>query len=512
MKQTIPMSSQDLNKVGPHLSRVSTGIPGLDDILKGGLPSDHLYLLEGDPGTGKTTLALQFLLKGLAEGENGLYITLSESKRELEAIAASHGWSLEGLAIYEMTALEDVLSPEAQYTVFHPSEVELSNTINSILEIVRNLQPRRIVLDSLSEMRVLARDALRYRRQILGLKGFFAGRNTTVLMLDDHTGGESDLQLHSIAHGVIILQSIERPYGIKRRRLEIRKLRGSRFREGFHDFCIRVGGLVVYPRLVAAEHRRGFDHYAISSGDAELDRLLGGGIDRGTSTLLIGPAGSGKSTVAARYALAAAKRGEVSAIFCFDESPTTMLFRMKSLGMDLEPFIESELIRIEQIDPAEMSPGEFIHKVRNYVQDLDARVIVLDSVNGFLNAMPDEQYLILQMHEMLSYLGQQGVITLLTMAQHGFLGSSMSSPVDVSYLADVVVLLRFFESEGHIRQAVSIMKKRSGVHERTIRELKFSTNGMHVGLPLQQFEGVLTGTPRFKGTTRDLELRDLAHD
>lgn len=512
------MSSKVLSKVGsylPHANtgpRASMGISGLDDVLHGGLPSNHLYLLEGNPGTGKTTLALQFLREGVAQGEKGLYITLSESKPELEMIAASHGWTLEGITIYEMTPLEDALSPEAQYTVFHPSEVELSNTVSAILDVVANLQPSRVVFDSLSEMRMLARDPLKYRRQILGLKRFFAGRQTTVLMLDDQTGGGADLQLESIAHGVIVIESLERAYGVNRRRLEVRKLRGSQFREGFHDLRIQRGGLVVYPRLVAAEHHPKFEQVCVSSGDPEMDQLLGGGIERGTSTLLMGPAGAGKSTLAARFAIAAARRGEGSAIFCFDESPNTLLFRMKFLGMDLQPFIESGMIQINQIDPAEMSPGEFVQRVRDFVENLGTRMVILDSINGFLNAMPDEQFVLLQMHEMLSYLGQQGAITLLTMAQHGFIGNSITAPLDVSYLADAVILLRYFESEGNVRQAVSVVKKRSGAHERTIRELKFGSNGLHLGQPLEQFEGILTGNPRFKGTARDLESRDLVND
>lgn len=491
---------------------VRTGVPGLDNILNGGLPMNHLYLLAGDPGTGKTTLALQFLQEGSRQGEAGLYITLSESKRELEEVARSHRWSLEGISIYEMAPVEDMLSPEAQYTVFHPSEVELADTISSILEIVEKMQPRRIVFDSLSEMRMLAHDALRYRRQILGLKRFFAGRECTVLMLDDHTAGENDLQLQSIAHGVLIIQSIERPYGVKRRRLEVRKLRGARYREGFHDFSIHTGGLVVYPRLVAAEHRPGYKHAAISSGEKELDKLLGGGIDRGTSTLLMGPAGSGKSTVASRYAAAAAMRGEGSVLFSFDESTETLLYRSKSLGMDLTPHIHSGKIKVEQIDPAELSPGEFIERVRHYVEKCNVRIVIIDSMNGFLNAMPDEQYLTLQMHEMLSYLGQQGVVTLLTLAQHGFIGHAMSSPVDVSYLADTVILFRYFEYEGRIKQAISVVKKRSGSHERTIRELKFGPDGIQVGPALEQFDGVLTGVPRFLGTAHDLESCELVNE
>lgn len=490
------------------VTRVKTGIDGLDDILGGGLPGNHLYLLEGDPGTGKTTLAMQFLLEGVRTGESGLYITLSESKRELEEVADSHKWSLEGISIHEMTPVEDSLSPEAQYTVFHPSEVELTDTVSSILQQVEKIQPRRVVFDSLSEMRMLARDPLRYRRQILGLKRFFAGRECTVLLLDDHTTGDDDLQLQSIAHGVIIIESTGRPYGIKRRRLEVRKLRGASYREGYHDFSIKTGGIEIYPRLIAAEHRPGFDHSRISSGIVELDTLLGGGIDRGTSTLLMGPAGCGKSTVAALYAYSAAQRGEAAAIFCFDESTETLLYRCRALGMDLQPYVEAGTLAVQQIDPAELSPGEFVAWVREHVDRRQARVVVIDSINGFLNAMPDERYLTLQLHELLSYLGQQGAVALMTLAQHGFLGQSMASPVDVSYLADAVVLFRYFEHKGRIKQAISVVKKRSGQHERTIRELEFTPAGVRVGPALMEFQGVLTGVPQYTGTSRDLQLEN----
>jgi circadian clock protein KaiC len=498
------MTPPPLNTQASQDNLVKTGVHGLDDILGGGLPGNHLYLLEGDPGTGKTTLAMQFLLEGVRQGESGLYITLSESKRELDEVARSHNWTLDGLSLFEMTPEEHLLSSEAQYTVFHPSEVELSDTVSSILQEVEKSRPRRVVFDSLSEMRMLARDPLRYRRQILGLKRFFSGRECTVMLLDDHTTGDDDLQLQSIAHGVLMIQSTDRPYGVKRRRLEIRKLRGVAYREGYHDFSIETGGLRVYPRLVAAEHRRGFDHGYLSSGIAGLDDLLGGGIDRGTSNLLMGPAGCGKSTVAARYAFAATERGEAAAIFCFDESTETLLQRCRELRMDLRPAIDAGDLVVQQIDPAELSPGEFVSRVREQVDHHHARVVIIDSLNGFLNAMPDEQYLTLQLHEVLSYLGQQGVVTILTMAQHGFMGTSMSTPVDVSYLADAVVLFRYFEFEGEIKQAISVVKKRSGVHERTIRELEFSPSGLRVGPALSDFEGILTGVPRLLGRREDL--------
>jgi circadian clock protein KaiC len=489
--------------VGPD--RIQTGVAGLDDILGGGLPQGHLYLVEGDPGTGKTTLGLQFLLKGIQNGENVIYVTLSESRRELEQVVQSHGWSSEGLQIYEMVPPEDDLGPEAQYTVFHPSEVELSDTITAILEQVDALNPQRVVFDSLSELRMLARDPLRYRRQILALKRHFAGRNCTVLLLDDRTAeGSHDLQLQSIAHGVLMMQSLERDFGIKRRRIEVRKLRGSPFREGYHDYTIETGGIFIYPRLIAAEHKPGFQRRSVASGLPKLDDLFGGGIDTGTSTLFMGPAGCGKSTVALRYALSSAQRGEKTVIFTFDEAITTMQRRAEGLGMDLSPSLKNGTLEIRQIDPAELAPGQFVSQVRRLVDKEDLRVLVVDSLNGFLNAMPHEQFLSMQLHELLSYLGQQGVATILTMAQHGFIGT-MLSPVDVSYLADSVLLFRYFEAEGAIRQALSVIKRRSGPHERTIRELIFGQGEIAVGDPLAEFRGVLTGVPILAGEVPTVE-------
>jgi circadian clock protein KaiC len=486
-------SSNSFAATGPE--RIRTGIVGLDDILGGGLPQGHLYLVEGDPGTGKTTLALQFLLEGIRNGERVIYVTLSESRRELEQVVQSHGWPAEGLQIYEMAPPEDDLSPDAQYTVFHPSEVELSDTITAILEQVEATNPQRVVFDSLSELRMLARDPLKYRRQILALKRHFSGRCCTVLLLDDRTAeGSHDLQLQSIAHGVLMMQSLERDFGIKRRRVEVRKLRGSAFREGYHDYTIETGGIFIYPRLIAAEHRPGFQRRVVASGLPKLDELFGGGIDTGTSTLFMGPAGCGKSTVALRYALSSAERGEKAVIFTFDEATATIRRRAEGLLMDLSPFLAKGTLEIRQIDPAELAPGEFVSQVRALVEKENLRVLVVDSLNGFLNAMPHEQFLSMQLHELLSYLGQQGVATILTMAQHGFIGT-MQSPIDVSYLADTVLLFRYFEAEGAIRQALSVIKRRSGPHERTIRELVFGNGAISVGDPLSEFHGVLTGVP-----------------
>jgi circadian clock protein KaiC len=474
--------------------RIATGITGLDDILSGGLPAEHLYLIEGDPGTGKTTLALQFLMEGVDAGESCLYITLSESKAELLLAAQSHGWNIDNLEIFELLPDESSLRPEGQYTVFHPSEVELADTTKAVLEQVENLKPKRVVIDSLSELRMLAQDPLRYRRQILAFKQFFAGSGCTVLLLDDRTSTDRDLQLQSIAHGVLSMQNLAREYGIKRRRMEVIKLRGSSFREGFHDYSIRRGGLEIYPRLIAAEHHPGFKQEKLLSGVAEIDALWGGGVDRGTSTLIMGPAGCGKSTIAAGYAIAAAKRGEHAIIYLFDEGVDTMLARLAGLGMDADEQIKTGRLVLEQIDPAELSPGEFVARIRQRAKDGKTRIIIIDSLNGFLNAMPGEQFLAIQMHELLTYLNQLGMATFMVLAQHGLIGRDMQSVVDVSYLADSVLLLRYFEADGEVKQALSVLKKRSGGHERSIRELKLH-DGIKVGRPLLEFRGVLSGIP-----------------
>jgi circadian clock protein KaiC len=476
--------------------RLATGSAGLDRILEGGFPANRLYLLEGDPGTGKTTLALQFLLEGARRKEPVLYVTLSETKEELTAVARSHGWSLEGVSLHELVPPEESLKTESQYTIFHPSEVELGETTRAVIEEVERIQPRRVVFDSLSEMRLLARDPLRYRRQILALKQFFAGRKSTVLLLDDGTSAAADLQVQSIAHGVLMLEQLELDYGAERRRLRVSKLRGSRFLGGFHDFNIRTGGVEVFPRLIAAGRSREFKREAVASGVAELDALLGGGLDRGTATLVLGPAGCGKSSLAAHFAAAAAARGERAAAFIFDEGVNTYLNRAAGLGTDLRAHVEAGRLTVQQVDPAELSPGEFAHAVCEAVERDGARLVVIDSLNGYLQAMPDERFLTAQMHEMLTFLNQQGIVTLLVMAQHGFMGAGMSSPVDVSYLADTVVLLRYFEAAGAIRRAISVVKKRTGRHEDTIREMRLSASrGVEVGEPLTAFRGVLTGVP-----------------
>ena len=481
-------------------TRMATGNQALDDILNGGLPANHLYLVEGDPGTGKTTLALQFLLEGARRGEPVLYVTLSETKEELIAVARSHGWSLDAVSIYELIPPEESLKPETQYTIFHPSEVELGDTTKAMIDEVERIQPRRVVFDSLSEMRLLARDPLRYRRQILALKQFFAGRQCTVLLLDDRTSTVGDLQVQSIAHGVLMLEHLAMDYGAERRRLRVIKLRGSRFRGGFHDFNIQTGGIEAYPHLVAADYRRDFTRETVSSDAQGLDALLGGGIDRGTSTLVIGPAGVGKSSLTTQFAASAIKRGDKSATFIFDEGVNIYLTRAAGLGMDLRADVEAGRVIVQQIDPAELSPGEFAHRVRLAVERDEARMVVIDSLNGYLQAMPDERFLTVHLHELLTYLNQQGVVTLLVVGQHGFMGSAMGTPVDVSYLADSVILLRYFETGGSVRRAISVIKKRTGYHEDTIRELRMSSEkGIEVGEALTEFHGVLTGVPVYSG-------------
>ena len=478
--------------------RISTGSAGLDDILGGGFDADRLYLYEGRPGTGKTTIALQFLLEGARQGEKVLYVTLSETARELRLVAKRHGWSLEHVEILELVPPEATLDPEQELTLFHPAEVELGETTKLICKEVARLDAARVVIDSLSELRLLAQSPLRYRRQVLALKHFFSERRCTVILLDDLTAQQEDLQLHSIAHGVVLLEQLAIDYGAERRRVRIVKMRGISFRGGFHDFTIEKGGLRIFPRLVAAEHHRDFLGDYTSSGDAALDQMLGGGLERGTNALFIGAAGVGKSTLALTYATAAARRGERAVVFAFDEGRGTIEARARTIGLPLEACVAAGFLRIQQIDPAEMSPGEFAAAVRRSVEEEEARVVVIDSLNGYLNAMPDERFLILQMHELLSYLGQLGVLTILVLAQHGLVGP-MDTPLDMSYLSDAVIMLRYFEVAGTVRRALSVVKKRSGNHEHTIREFKLSTNGIRLGPPLKQFAGVLSGTPQYLG-------------
>jgi circadian clock protein KaiC len=484
---------------------VGTGIAGLDDILGGGFSPDRDYLVEGNPGSGKTTLALQYLLEGRRLGQAGLYVTLSETKVELSDVAASHGWSLEGIALLELVAPESELERDNQYSLFQPFEVELGETTKSVLAEVVRTKPARVVIDSLSEMRLLAQNPLRYRRQILALKQFFIGRGCTVLLLDDLTSGTDDLQLESIAHGVVRLEQRSPGYGAERRRLCVTKLRGQPYRGGYRDFIIRRGGLDVFPRLVAAEHHHGdSERGLLTSGNAELDAMTGGGLKCGNSVVLLGPAGAGKSTTALQYARAAAARGERTAIFTFDERVETIQQRAAGLGIDLSDDLAAGRIRIRTVDAAELSPGEFAHRVRAAVEVDEgegapgARIVVIDSLNGYLHAMPEERFLVAQLHELLAYLGHRGVVTFLIVAQHGLVGG-MQTPIDTTYLADTVVLFRFFEAEGEVRQAISVVKKRSGWHERAIRELTLGPGGVTLGEPLRHFHGVLTGMPSVRG-------------
>jgi len=475
--------------------RVDTSIPGLDAILGGGLPEHRLYLVEGDPGTGKTTLALQFLLAGVRRGEPALYVTLSETHDELRAVAESHGWSLDGVAIHELSS-DASLRADTQYTVFHPSEVELGDTMNTVMATLERVRPRRVVFDSLSEMRLLARDPLRYRRQILALKQFFGGHDCTVLLLDDRTAPGGDLQLQSLAHGVVRLETLLPEFGGARRRLRVIKLRGVAYTEGYHDYMIRTGGLDVFPRLVAAEHNVPYARETVASGVPALDALVGGGLVRGTSTLIMGPAGSGKSLLASHFVYAAAARGERAAVFIFDEGIGTYFAGTSGVGLDMPGLANAGRLTVQQIDPAELSPGEFVARVRESVERDDARVVMIDSLNGYLSAMPDERLLSLHLHELFSYLRQRGVLTISIMSQHGMLGH-MQSPIDVSYLADAVIMLRFFEAQGAIRKAISMVKRRAGSHESTIRELHIASSGITVGEPLTSFRGILTGVPQF---------------
>lgn len=475
-------------------ARLDTGIAGLNEILNGGLPPGQMYLLEGDPGTGKTTVAMQFIMAGIALGEKALYITLSEPRTELEGSARSHGWDPALIPIAEFVPEEASLSPDQQYTVFHPSEVELASTIQKLTDIIDRERPDRLVIDSLSELRLLSDNVMRYRRQLLALKQFFVGRDTTVLMLDDRTADGNDLQLQSIAHGVIRLEKIQRSYGLTRRHIEIVKLRGSAYREGFHDYIIKFGGVLIYPRLVAAEHDVDFPSDIVSSGVPALDHMFGGGIRRGSSTLILGPTGVGKSTIAIQYAVSAARRNDRSIVYAFDEVRRTSIERADALGMNVHVELDRGTLSIRQVDPAELSPGEFIAQIREEVEQNDTRVVVIDSLNGFLNAMPGERDLILHLHELLSFLNQRGVLTILVLTQHGIVGS-MHADLDVSYLSDAVLMLRYFEAEGEIRQVASVLKQRSGRHERALRELTFTATGITLSEPLTSFRGVLTGVP-----------------
>lgn len=478
--------------------KVSTGVQGLDYILCGGFPIHRLHLIQGQPGVGKTTLGLQYLLAGLLQGESVLYVTLSETEEELQSVAQSHGWSLDGITICDPRREEAEAGPDAHYTIFHPAEIELGETIGSLLEMVDRVKPNRVVIDSLSELKLLARDPLRYRRELLTLKHSLAARPCTALLLDDASDDHSSLQVRTLAHGVVVLEQLAPQFGGERRRLRVVKMRGVKFRGGYHDCALEKEGMIVYPRLVAAEHRHLSENGVARSGLDELDALLGGGLDRGTSTLLMGAAGSGKSALASQYSVAAANRGERVVVYAFDEGLRTLFARSEGLGLNMGALVEQGIIQVQPVDPAELSPGEFAHQLRERVLTDNVRVVVIDSLNGYLNSMPEEKFLCVQLHELLSFLAHHGVITLLVVSQSGLLGNEMTAPVDISYLADTVILLRYFENAGVVRKAVSVVKKRSGNHERTIRELIMAPGGIQVGPPLHDFHGVLAGVATYK--------------
>ena len=477
----------------------STGIAGLDNILNGGLARGRTFLVEGNPGTGKTTIALQYLLAGAAQGERGLYVTMSETRDELHAGAASHGWSLGDIEVFELTPPENLLTAEQQQSLLYSSDLELGETTQRIFEAFEAAKPARVVLDSLSEIRLLAQGSLRYRRQILALKHFFATRATTVLMLDDLTTDENDKTVHSVAHGVIRLEELAPEFGSDRRRLRVLKYRGNPFRGGYHDFVIETGGVRVFPRLIASEHRREFARSTLDTGHKPLDKLLGGGVERGSSVLILGPAGAGKSIIALTFLSSAVRRGERVAMFVFDEELGLLVDRAKGLGINLEAVRRKGLLRLVQIDAAELTPGEFTAHVRESIEAFGAKSVIIDSINGYQAAMPEERSLILHMHELLQFCNRSGATTFVTVAQHGLLGVDMRAPIDLTYLADTVILLRYFEVTGEVRRAVSIVKKRTSAHENTIREYSLTNRGIVVGPPLTKLHGVLRGVPTMVG-------------
>jgi circadian clock protein KaiC len=486
------------------LDRASTtGITGLDEILRGGFPENRLYLLLGNPGVGKTTIALQYLLEGARLGETGLYIALSETRDEILSVARSHGWPIDRISIFELSALEQQLAQEERNTVFHPAEIELNKTTQMLLQRIQEVKPKRLVLDSLSELRLLSDSPLRYRRQMLSFKQFFAGQKMTVLLLDDHSADGGDLHVQSIAHGVITIEQVVSDYGSEKRRIKVNKMRGLNFVGGYHDAMIVPGGMKVFPRLVGSEHKRTKAGTQMKSDIPQFDALVGGGLDGGTSCLLLGPAGTGKSTIALQFAVAAARRGENVFICLFEENLDTMAARAASVGMPVDELIASGRIVVLEVDPAELSPGEFAHCVIDHVRRRNTRVVVIDSLNGYMQAMPDVKFLNIQLHELLSFLNRHGVLSLMTVAQHGLVGQ-MQAPVDLTYLADTVILLRYFEQGGRIKKAVSVIKKRIGGHEDTLRELKIDDAGLRLGDPLEEFQGVLTGTPVFRGRAEQM--------
>lgn len=484
-----------------------TGVPGIDEILCGGLPRDYLFLLQGKPGTGKTTLALQFLLEGAARGERSLYITFSETKMELEAVAESHGWDIDRLDVLEFSTITGLRKESTQTTLFYPSEMELSKTIEVILQKISDVGANRVVFDSVSELRLLAETSLRYRRQMLAFKEFFLDKAATVLFLDDLTTEAGDEHVKSIVHGVMVLEKFRAAYGIDRREFHILKMRGVDFRSGTHDYMIRKGGITIFPRLVAADHLHSFTRETFASGVASLDLLLGGGLDRGTSNLILGPAGTGKSTIALQFAIAAAARGKKVAHFSFEESIDNLRFRAQTLKMELEPLLDSGALSLQKVDPAELTPGQFAALLREQTTERNIDMVVIDSLNGYIHAMPEQQFLMLQLHELFAYLGNRGTVTVMVVAQAGIMGT-MRTPLDLTYLADSVIVTRFFEAFGHVKKAISVTKRRTGVHEETLRELRVGTGGVNVGQVLEEFSGIFTGVPRYNGSSAKMMNHD----
>ncbi|KAA0595352.1 AAA family ATPase [Azospirillum lipoferum] len=483
------------------IEKVQTGIPEFDLILRGGLPRGRIHLLEGAPGTGKTTIALQLLIQARNDGRKGLYITLSENAKELEATAASHGWSLDGLPVFDIVPIEAQL--DRQQSVLYPSEVELGETVRLIIDRIERENPEVLVIDTVSELRLLAQDQLGYRRQILALKQYLQGRRCTSLVLDDLTHQNGDTDLHSLAHSVIVLEQIERTYGAARRRLRIAKMRGAEYQSGWHDFAITKTDVLVFPSLIAEEHKSDFEPRTMESGLPALDELMGGGLTQGTTTMLVGPSGVGKSSLALQYVTAAVERGEHAAYFSFDETFKTLGLRSLALGIDIEEAVHRERVGWHRANPSRLSPGQFVWQVRREVEDRKAGIVVIDSLNSYLSTMPEEQALSLQMHELLTYLNNKGVVTILILAQQGVI-SDVQNPVDLSFMSDTVVLLRFFETGGEVRKAISVVKKRTGVHELSIREFRLFPNGMQVGPQLMDFRGVLTGVPEYRGSADPL--------
>ncbi|WP_427914920.1 ATPase domain-containing protein [Ramlibacter sp. MMS24-I3-19] len=487
--------------------RVPTGVPGLDHVLAGGLPAGHLYLVEGASGAGKTTLGLQFLMEGARAGEKVLWCTLAETETQLRSAADSHGWDLRGIEIVnvaESGAAGGLLEPE--YSFFAPGDVELSDVIQSIVDVAQRVRPQRVVFDPFSDVKLLARDPLRYRRQLLQLREHFAELGATVLLIQEHgLDSPSDPAGEGVVHGIIALYQHAPDYGKPRRRLRVHKLRGVKYREGFHDIAIETGGIVIYPRLVAGEHAVASDRTEVASGIPELDQMMGGGLDRGSSLLVMGPSGAGKSTLCSQYLEAAALRGEHGVVYLFDETRRAFFSRAEGLHMQVGRLVDSGVLDVVQVDPAEFSPGEFAHKVRRAVEQEDARIIVIDSLNGYLTGMPDEKHLAMHMHELLTYLSLRNVVTVLTLNLHGVIGDQPGAPVDVSYLADAAILIRYFEAAGAVRRAISVVKRRCGPHEVLIREMTISPPGVQFGAALSEFHGVLTGQPSWGGPTEQLK-------